>query len=113
MCSGIWKDFKDFLNNRGGNVVDLGIGIIIGSAFSMMVNSFVSDILTPPLGLISYGTSLQNYFIVIRPGKTPNATYSTPEQARDDGAVTENVGIFINTIINFVFVVFTLFWIFY
>jgi large conductance mechanosensitive channel len=113
MCVGVWKKFKSFTEKRGGNVVDLGIGIIIGSAFTAIVKSFVNDILTPPLGLILHGTNLENYFIVIKPGNTENATYSTPQEAQADGAVTENVGSFINTIINFVLICFTLFWLFY
>ncbi|RIA98553.1 large conductance mechanosensitive channel protein [Glomus cerebriforme] len=113
MCVGIWKKFEKFTEKRGGNVVDLGIGIIIGTAFTVMVQSFVKDILTPPLGLILNGANLENYFIIIRPGRSGNDTYSTPEEAQADGAVTENVGAFLNTIINFFLVCFTLFWIFY
>ncbi|RGB43928.1 large conductance mechanosensitive channel protein [Rhizophagus diaphanus] len=113
MCINIWKHFKKFTEKRGGNVVDLGIGIIIGSAFTAIVQSFVKDILTPPLGLILHGTNLENYFIVIRPGRNESAVYATPEEAQADGAVTENVGSFLNTVINFLMVCFALFWIFY
>jgi len=113
MCVGIWKNFQKFTEKRGGNVVDLGIGIIIGSAFSAIVQSFVKDILTPPLGLALHGTNLENYFIVIRPGKNESAEYATPEEAQADGAVTENIGSFFNTVINFFMVCFALFWIFY
>ncbi|CAB4406831.1 unnamed protein product [Rhizophagus irregularis] len=101
MCINIWKHFKKFTEKRGGNVVDLGIGIIIGSAFTAIVQSFVKDILTPPLGLVLHGTNLENYFIVIRPGRNESAVYATPEEAQADGAVTENVGSFLNTVINF------------
>jgi len=113
MCFGLWGQFKQFVDKRGGNVVDLGVGIIIGGAFSAVVASFVKDILSPPLGLVLHGTNLENYFVIIRPGNTPNATYNTPEEAQADGAVTENVGSFVNSIINFLFIAFTLFWIVY
>ncbi|CAI2170502.1 6810_t:CDS:2 [Funneliformis geosporum] len=113
MCLGIWKSFRGFVKKRGGNVVDLGIGIIIGAAFTSIVQSFVEDILTPPLGLVLHGSNLENYFIIIKPGNTQNATYNTPAEAQKDGAVTENIGSFLNTVINFLLVCGTLFWIFY
>ncbi|RUP51588.1 hypothetical protein BC936DRAFT_147235 [Jimgerdemannia flammicorona] len=104
----IWQELKDFVNDRGGNVLDLGIGeygwwlvrIIIGGAFSAVITSFVTnlcdssflrgeqaDILTPPLGLILHGDSIDNFFIVIQKGRTRNATYHTPQEAAQDGAV--------------------------
>ncbi|GBB85680.1 hypothetical protein RclHR1_12160005 [Rhizophagus clarus] len=113
MCVDIWKNFRKFTEKRGGNVVDLGIGIIIGSAFTATVQSFVKDILTPPLGLVLHGTNLENYFIVLRPGRNESAIYATPEEAQADGAVTENIGSFLNTIIHFFLVCFVLFWVFY
>ncbi|CAG8481664.1 36602_t:CDS:2 [Racocetra persica] len=88
-CSNVWSDFKDFVHSRG-NVVDLGVGIIIGAAFTIVINSFVSDIISPPLGLVIHGSNLENYFIVLRPGKTPDATYNTPAEAQADGAVQKH-----------------------
>ncbi|KAG0026694.1 hypothetical protein BGZ81_006165, partial [Podila clonocystis] len=84
-------------------------GIIIGGAFSTFLNSFVNDILTPPLGLVISGSNLENYFIVIRKGNTPGKIYKTPADAQNDGAVTENVGRFIMTGINFLLVGVSLF----
>ncbi|RUS21149.1 large-conductance mechanosensitive channel [Endogone sp. FLAS-F59071] len=109
----LYTELKDFINERGGNVLDLGIGIIIGGAFGATVTSFVSDILTPPLGLLIHGSNLENYFWVLQPGKTPNATYHSPQEAQADGAVTENIGRFLSNIINFCLICFTLFWIAY
>ncbi|KAF0412165.1 mechanosensitive ion channel protein MscL [Gigaspora margarita] len=109
-CVGIWKDFKDFIHTRG-NVIDLGVGIIIGAAFTSVINSFVADIISPPLGLFIHGSNLENYFILIRPGRSNRTDYSTPEEAQADGAVTENVGRFLNYVINFLLVAFVLFWI--
>ncbi|CAG8433099.1 7770_t:CDS:10 [Ambispora gerdemannii] len=112
-CKNVKQGFKDFLNKRGGNVVDLGVGIIIGGAFSSLVNSFVVDILTPPLGLLFRGSNLVNWFIILRPGEHPDQKYNTPEEAQADGAVTENVGRFLNNLIQFFTLTFALFWIMY
>jgi len=105
----LFQEFKDFISR--GNVLDLGVGIIIGGAFSGVVNSFVNDILTPPLGLLVAGANLENWFYVIRAGQTPDAQYNTPAEAQADGAVTENVGHFVIQIINFILVGITLFFI--
>jgi large conductance mechanosensitive channel len=107
--SRLWKEFKDFVNR--GNVIDLGVGIIIGGAFSSVVNSFVNDILTPPLGLLVSGSNLENWFYVIKQGKHPGMKYTSPAEAQADGAVTENVGHFLIQIINFCLVGITLFFI--
>ncbi|KAF9414156.1 hypothetical protein BGZ94_000508 [Podila epigama] len=105
--SSVWTEFKEFISQ--GSVLQLGVGIIIGGAFSTFLNSFVNDILTPPLGLVISGSNLENYFIVLRHGNTPGKTYQTIAEAQDDGAVTENVGRFIMTGINFLLVGISLF----
>jgi large conductance mechanosensitive channel len=94
--------FKRFINSRG-NVVDLAVAFIMGGAFKAIVNSLVNDIIMPPFGLIA-GSNLENWFYVIRHGKTVNVTYSTVEEAQSDGATTENVGLFVLTIIDFVII---------
>ncbi|KAG0243000.1 large-conductance mechanosensitive channel [Mortierella sp. GBAus27b] len=109
--SGVWHSFVEFISQ--GNVLDLGIGIVIGGAFSKVTSSFVDDILTPPLGLLISGSNLENWFIVIRQGNTPNKQYQTVDEAQQDGAVTENVGRFLQTSINFILVALTLFLIIY
>ena len=60
------KEFKNFIMR--GSVIDMSIGIIIGSAFSKIVNSFVEDILMPPIGLMLSGIDFSNIFIVIKKG---------------------------------------------
>ncbi|GJJ69355.1 large conductance mechanosensitive channel [Entomortierella parvispora] len=109
--SGAWTNFVKFIQR--GNIIDLGVGLVIGGAFSKVLSSFVDDILTPPLGLVVAGSNMENYFIVLRRGKTPGQQYETIEDAQKDGAVTENVGRFIMTIINFLLVAVTLFVIVY
>ncbi|KAF9584780.1 hypothetical protein BGW38_005187 [Lunasporangiospora selenospora] len=103
----MWKSFTEFISQ--GNIIDLGVGIVIGGAFSKVLGSFVDDILSPPLGLVIAGSNLENWFIVIKQGRHPERKYETIEQAQEDGAVTENVGRFLMTAINFVLVAITLF----
>lgn len=72
--------------NRGGTV-DLALGVVIGGAFSDIIDSFVADILTPPLSLWATGTNLENSFFVLRHGRTPGKKYATYLEAQADGAV--------------------------
>ncbi|KAF9200024.1 hypothetical protein BGZ49_009780 [Haplosporangium sp. Z 27] len=109
--SGVWQNFVAFIQR--GNIIDLGVGLVIGGAFSKVLGSFVDDILTPPLGLVISGSNLENWFIVLRSGKSQNKHYETIEEAQADGAVTENVGRFLQTSLNFFLVAVTLFIIVY
>ena len=88
-----------------GNVVDLAVGIIIGAAFTAIVNSLVKDLFTPILGLVLGGIDFTNIFITL---KGPHA--ATLEAAKAAGAVTLNVGLFLNACISFVIVSFAIFW---
>lgn len=91
-----------------GNVVDMAVGIIIGAAFNGVVQSLVTDVLTPPLGLLMGNVDFTNLFIVLRNG-TPEAPYATLEAAQSAGAVTLNVGVFVNSAISFLIVSFAVF----
>ncbi|KAG0321615.1 hypothetical protein BGZ99_003789 [Dissophora globulifera] len=104
-----WDEWKLFVNR--GNVIDLGIGVVIGGAFSDIIDSFVADILTPPLSLWASGTNLENSFIVLKRGRTPGRIYATYLEAQADGAVTENTGHFLKACLNFLIIAFCLFWI--
>jgi large conductance mechanosensitive channel len=88
-----------------GNVVDLAVGVIIGAAFGAIVNSLVSDILMPPLGLLLGGIDFSNFFITLKGG----GSYPTLDAAKAAGAVTVNYGLFINACIRFVIVAFAIF----
>ncbi|MGH7053626.1 MAG: large conductance mechanosensitive channel protein MscL, partial [Stellaceae bacterium] len=88
-----------------GNVVDLAVGIIIGVAFTTVVNSLVKDIFTPVIGLLVGGIDFTNIFITL---KGPSA--ATLADAQKAGAVTLNIGVFINTVIQFLIVSFAVFW---
>jgi large conductance mechanosensitive channel len=96
-------EFRAFIMR--GNVVDLAVGIIIGVAFTGVVNSLVKDILTPILGLLFGGIDFTNIFITLKGAKA-----ATLADAQKAGAVTWNIGLFLNTVIQFLIVSFAIFW---
>jgi len=98
----MFNEFKKFAIR--GNVVDLAVGVIIGAAFTGIVNSLVKDLFSPPLGLLLGGFDFSNLFITLK-----GPVFTTLAEAQKAGAVTLNYGIFVNTIINFIFVAFAMF----
>jgi large conductance mechanosensitive channel len=100
------KEFKEFAMR--GNVLDMAIGIIIGAAFGTIVNSFVQDVIMPPIGLLLGNVDFANIFVVLKEGKVAGP-YASVAAAKAAGAVTINYGVFINTIISFVIVAFAVF----
>lgn len=97
------NEFKAFVTR--GNVVDLAVGIIIGAAFTAIVNSLVKDLFTPVLGLLLGGIDFSNIFVTL---KGPHE--ATLDAAQKAGAVTLNVGLFLNACISFLIVAFAVFW---
>ena len=97
------KEFRDFALK--GNVLDLAVGVIIGLAFGAVVSSLVDDIIMPPIGLILGGVDFSQLFVVLK----GDGDYNTIEQAKEAGAVTWNVGLFINAVIKFLIVAFAVF----
>lgn len=91
----ILKEFKEFAMR--GNVVDMAVGIIIGSAFGKIVSSLVQDVIMPPIGLIMGNVDFSNLAVTLR-DKTEAAE-----------AVTLKYGVFINTILDFTIVAFAIF----
>jgi large conductance mechanosensitive channel len=102
----MFKEFKEFALK--GNVLDLAIGIVIGAAFTSIVNSLVADIIMPPIGLLLGKVDFSNLFLALSDGKTPGP-YPTLAAAKAAGAVSLNIGLFINAIISFVIVAFAVF----
>ena len=98
------QQFKMFITR--GNVIDLAVGIIVGAAFTSIVNSLVKDIFTPLIGLLVGGVDFTNVFITIK-----GETFPTLDAAQRAGAVTLNVGLFLNACISFVIVSFAIFWV--
>ena len=96
------KEFRDFAVK--GNVVDMAVGVIIGGAFGKIVSSLVADLLMPPIGKLMGGVDFTDLFVTLGPEK-----YPTLEAAKAAGAVTLNYGLFLNNVINFVIVAFSVF----
>jgi large conductance mechanosensitive channel len=98
------KEFKEFAMR--GNVLDMAVGIIIGSAFGTIIGSLVNDVLMPPIGILLGNVDFSNLFLVLKGG---GKTFASAAEAKSAGAVTLNYGVFINTIINFLIVAFAVF----
>ncbi len=96
------KEFKEFAMR--GSVLDLAVGVIIGAAFGKIVASLVDDVLMPPLGRVLGHVDFSNLFINLS-----DKTFDTLAAAKAAGAPTLNYGNFINTIINFLIVAFSIF----
>lgn len=99
------KEFKEFALK--GNLIDMAVGIIIGIAFGAVINSFVKDVLMPPIGLV-LNSDFSNLFLVLREGVTPGP-YASLDAARQAAAITLNYGNFINFIVNFLIIAFAMF----
>jgi len=100
------KEFREFAMR--GNVLDMAIGIIIGAAFGTIVNSLVQDVIMPPIGLLLGNVDFSNLFVVLKEG-TAAGPYASVAAAKSAGAVTINIGLFLNTIITFLIVAFAVF----
>lgn len=85
-------EFKDFISR--GNVMDMAVGVIVGSAFTAIVNSLVGDLLNPILGLITGGTDFSDLKLVLGAG---------------ENAATLNYGAFISAVINFLLIALVIF----
>jgi large conductance mechanosensitive channel len=97
------KEFQEFIAR--GSVIDLAVGVVVGAAFTAIVNSLVSDILMPPLGLVLGGIDFSNFFVTLK----GTGGYPSLEAAKAAGAVTLNYGQFINAVIRFLIVAFAIF----
>jgi len=96
------KGFKDFLLST--NALALAVGVIIGGAVGKVVGSLVKDILMPPLGLILGRVDFSNLFINL--GATH---YDTLAEAQKAGAPTLNLGLFLNSVVDFVIIAFCIY----
>ena len=96
------KEFKEFAVK--GNVIDMAVGIIIGAAFGTIVKSLVDDVIMPPIGLALGGIDFSNIFLTLKGDE-----YASLAAAKEAGAVTMNIGLFLNTVITFAIVAFSVF----
>ena len=102
--SGWVGEFQAFILR--GNVVDLAVGIIIGAAFTLIVNGVVKDLFTPVLGLLLGGIDFSNLFVTLK-----GSQEATLDAAQRAGTVTLNSGLFLNAVISFLVVSFAIFWV--
>ena len=94
----IISEFKEFAVK--GNAVDMAVGIVIGASFGSIVTSIVNDIIMPPIGILLGGVDFKNLKVILK-----EATQDVPPVP----AVSINYGQFINTVINFLIVAFSIF----
>ena len=99
---GVFGEFKEFI--KRGNVLDMAVGVVIGTAFGAIVTSLVNDIIMPLVSLLTGGLDFTNWFVTLD-GKE----YATLEAAQTAGAATLNYGNLIAVIINFVIIAFCIF----
>lgn len=100
------KEFKEFAVK--GNVLDMAVGIIIGAAFGTIIQSLVNDVVMPPIGLLLGGVDFADLFITLRQGAIPGP-YASLIAATEAGAVTLNYGVFVNSVVSFLIVAFSVF----
>jgi len=98
----VFKEFKEFAMR--GSVLDLAVGVIIGAAFGKIVSSLVDDVLMPPIGRLLGPVNFADLFINLS-----GTHYESLKAAKDAGKATLNYGNFINTVINFLIVAFSIF----
>lgn len=98
----MFKEFKEFAMK--GNVVDMAVGLIIGAGFGKIVNSFVNDLLMPPLGLLMGKVDFSQMFVNLS-----GTDYPSLAKAKEAGAATINYGLFINTVMDFILVALAVF----
>jgi large conductance mechanosensitive channel len=98
------KEFREFALR--GNVMDMAVGIIIGAAFTTIVQSLVDDVLMPPLGVLMGGIDFSEYYVQLT---MRDQVFGSMQAARDAGAAVIAYGSFINAIIKFLIVAFALF----
>lgn len=96
------KEFKEFAIK--GNMIDLAVGMIIGSAFTKIVNSLVNDIIMPAISVFTGNADFTNWFYAV-----DGNTYKTIEEATEAGVATINYGVFISGIIDFIIMAFVVF----
>ena len=98
----MFGEFKEFINK--GNAIDLAVGVVVGAAFGKIVNSLVADIIMPLVGLATGGVSFLDRFVALNGGD-----YATLEAAREAGAPVLAYGSFMNSVVEFFIIAFSIF----
>ena len=97
---GFITEFKEFASR--GNMVDLAVGVVIGGAFGKVITSLVNDVIMPPVGMLTGGMDFKDLQITLKQAVMNGAAVVTP-------AVSINVGLFLNAIVDFILVAFAIF----
>ncbi len=97
----MFDGFKKFILR--GNVIDMSVGIIIGAAFTSIVNSVVKDVISPVIGVFTSGVKFRDLFFVLKDGEKLGP-YLTLEEAQSVDAITLNYGLLLNSILSFLIV---------
>jgi large conductance mechanosensitive channel len=98
----MFNEFKKFIAR--GNVMDMAVGIIMGAAFTAIVNSMVGDLIMPVIGVMTAGVDFGEQFISL-----DGQEYASLQAAQDAGASVLTYGVFINAVINFLIISFVVF----
>lgn len=96
------KEFKEFIAR--GNVFDMAVGIVMGAAFTAIVNSAVADLVMPVIGVLTSGVDFGDKFLALN-----GETYANLAAAKAAGAPVITYGVFVNAVINFMIVAFVIF----
>jgi large conductance mechanosensitive channel len=101
------NEFKEFIAK--GNVMDLAVGVIIGAAFQRIVDSLVTDVIMPVVGLATGGTDFSNMFTVLRDGAKAAGPYASLAEAKAAGATVVAYGAFVNQVLQFLILAWVVF----
>ncbi|HYE86821.1 MAG TPA: large conductance mechanosensitive channel protein MscL [Vicinamibacterales bacterium] len=101
------SEFREFIAK--GNVMDLAVGVIIGAAFQKIVDSLVTDVVMPVVGLATGGTDFSNLFIVLREGLKAPAPYASLADAKAAGATVIGYGMFVTQLVQFLILAWVVF----
>ncbi|UOQ47116.1 large conductance mechanosensitive channel protein MscL [Gracilibacillus caseinilyticus] len=99
---GLLQEFRQFAIR--GSAIDMGVGMVLGAAFSGFIDSLVTDILLPPIGLFYSKVNVEDLYITLNGG-----VYSSLAAAREAGAVTINYGLFLTAVVRFIIILFAVF----
>jgi large conductance mechanosensitive channel len=101
------SEFREFIAK--GNVIDLAVGVIIGAAFQRIVDSLVTDVVMPVVGLATGGTDFTNMFTVLRDGLKVPGPYASLAEAKAAGATVVAYGAFVTQVIQFLILAWVVF----
>jgi large conductance mechanosensitive channel len=101
------NEFREFIAK--GNVIDLAVGVIIGAAFQRIVDSLVTDVVMPVVGLATGGTDFTNMFTVLRDGLKVPGPYASLAEAKAAGATVVAYGAFVTQVLQFLILAWVVF----